>query len=114
MKTDKYEKIVEDAITYIDSNFQSPLILQELSDHIHLSTNYINTIFKKATKKTLYNYVLDKRLTLACEYLENSNFSISEIASMVGYSNNIYFTTAFKKHLKLTPTEYRKNKLHLK
>ena len=41
--------------------------------------------------------------------LENTNYSINQIASVVGYDNPLYFSRLFKKHTGMSPREYKKS-----
>ena len=49
-------------------------------------------------------------MNLAAEMLRDSDLSIAEIGSRAGYDNAGKFTAAFKKVMKLTPSEYRKER----
>lgn len=58
---------------------------------------------------TITDYILNKRLTKAKYLLNNENYTISEIAYMVGFSNPNYFSTVFKAKYDCTPSEFKKN-----
>ena len=53
------------------------------------------------------NYVIDKRLTLACKLLTETGDPVHEISLRVGYDNYSYFTRLFKKTYGVTPAEFR-------
>ncbi len=57
---------------------------------------------------TPMQYVLSLRISNAQSLLENAEYNVSEIASMVGYDNPLYFSRLFKKQVGAAPTEYRK------
>ena len=52
-------------------------------------------------------YLLNKRLTRAKELLKETNASVFEIANSVGYDDQLYFSRIFKKHIGISPTEYK-------
>lgn len=83
------------------------LSVKDISEHAHLSLSYACTLFKNETGKTLNQYITEFRLELATQMLEDSKYSINEIASRVGYRDGNYFSKAFKKGMGLTPSEYR-------
>ncbi|KFF42205.1 hypothetical protein JH25_27980 [Pseudomonas sp. BRG-100] len=58
---------------------------------------------------TFNSILLQIRLNLALGYLEDSTLLLSEIAQLLGYSEQSAFTRAFKRWYKVTPLSYRKN-----
>ena len=52
-------------------------------------------------------YVTNKRLEKAKKLLENTNYTISEIAEQVSYEDTNYFSVVFKRNVGITPREYR-------
>ncbi len=54
------------------------------------------------------DYILNRRLKKAKYLLNNENYTISEIAYMVGFSNPNYFSTVFKAKYDCTPSEFKK------
>ena len=74
----------------------------------HMSDCWFNRPFKKVTKVTPIQYIISLRITSAINLLENTNHNINQIASMVGYDDEYYFSRLFKKNTGLSPTAYRK------
>lgn len=91
----------------IDKNYASIMSLTEITDKLFFSSGYASKLFKKYTNLTINEYLLERRMTEAKKLLKNTKHKSSEIAHMVGYQSNTYFTTAFKKYTGMTPTEYR-------
>lgn len=58
---------------------------------------------------TPMQYIISVRMTNAQQLLGTTEYNITEIASVVGYDNPLYFSRLFKKQTGLSPTEYRKN-----
>lgn len=73
-----------------------------------MSTSWFNKSFKTAVGTTPMNYILSIRIRNAQMLLETTDYNISSIASMVGYENAFYFSRLFRKHIGLSPAEYRK------
>ena len=57
-------------------------------------------------------YILSKRIYNATALLQNDHYNITEIATIVGYDNPLYFSRIFKKVKGLSPKEYRKSIIH--
>lgn len=66
--------------------------------------------FKEYSGMSPINYIIKIRMEKAKELLLSSSLNISEISSIVGYENSLYFSRLFKKSNGISPTEYRKKK----
>ena len=74
--------------------------------------DYFRRRFKRETGKTPTQYLTDMRIVNAKQLLaDNKLFSIESIAHSCGFSDNLYFSTCFKKHVGLSPLAYRKKLL---
>ena len=69
------------------------------------------SIFKQHTGASCMDYLLQLRLEKSCEKLVQTNLSIQEIASQVGFTNLSNFNRQFKQHYHLTPRQYRNQQL---
>ena len=74
--------------------------------------DYFRRCFKDATGKTPTQYLTDIRINRAKQLLtDNKMFSVSSIAESCGFSDSLYFSTCFKKHVGISPLNYRKKRL---
>jgi len=96
-------------IEYVDRNFTNPaLSLKDLSARFHLPDYTISRRFKStADGSNFLDYLAAKRVLLAKEFLESTDFKIEDIAVKVGFENVITFRRIFKKHEGVSPSEYR-------
>ncbi|MNR24769.1 HTH-type transcriptional activator Btr [compost metagenome] len=65
-------------------------------------------MFKKATGETFTNYLIRLRLEKAKVLLAEGKYMIYEISEKVGYKNVAYFSSIFKKHFGMNPSELGK------
>lgn len=93
---------------YVQQHYGEPMTVDAIADEIHLSVNYVRSIFKDGTGQTILEYVTDYRFAKACELLKNPALRIREVANMVGYENISYFGSVFTKRYRMTPNEYRR------
>jgi two-component system, response regulator YesN len=100
-------KTIQIAKTYIRENFYRQLELDDIANQVYLSPAYFGMLFKKETGMTFTNYILEKRMQKAKEYLQDLKYSINEIAGMVGYKDTKYFSRQFKKYVGINPAQYR-------
>jgi two-component system response regulator YesN len=97
------------ACQYIQDHYaDSQLSLLEVCNYTAVSLSYFSQLFKEETGKTFVEYLTEIRMEKAQELLRNSNRLLYDIAELVGFANPAYFTAAFKKHVGLSPRDYRK------
>ena len=101
--------IREDLLTYITDNLQKPLTLEDLAGRVSLSPYYFARRFKKETGCTPHQYVLLSRINAAKHFLKATNLTVKEVAFSCGFSSESGFCIAFKRTMKISPTEYREN-----
>lgn len=97
---------------YIDSNYMENITLDLLADLTHMNKFYLVHSFTKYTGLSPINYLTQKRIQVAMEYLASTDYSVAQIASSVGFSSQSYFSQVFRKALGITPVQFRKQ--HIK
>lgn len=90
---------------YIDKNHCSQIKIKMFSDKYFFSKEYLSKLFKKSYGIGIYEYVLKLRMKKAKELLEDNELQIQEISDRLGYSNNNYFSKAFKNYYGISPSE---------
>lgn len=92
---------------YVQYNYAT-VTLPILSQVFHYSEVYISKMFKKNLKQNFSLVLQNLKMAHAKDYLENTNYKISEIAQLVGYDSVDYLSRIFKKYYGMTPSDYRK------
>lgn len=98
---------IRKAIHYIHNNLGEELTLDMIARHANLSKCYFCTQFKKEMKMNFTDYLTYTRIEKSKYLLCNSDKSILDIAILIGFNSQGYFTTQFKKHTGITPKEFR-------
>lgn len=98
------------ALNYIDNNYQKEIKLDDLSKITNFNPNYFCRIFKKATNSSFTEYLNFVRVYKAEKLIVEGKNTISEIASLVGFSSLSYFNRIFKRYKGCTPSVYKKVK----
>jgi YesN/AraC family two-component response regulator len=96
---------------WIENHFQEDFQLDMLAKEIHLSPNHVSYIFHKETGSSISDYLAARRLQEACSLLRTSSLNIQEVGYRVGFGNFSYFCKFFKKHIGMTPHQFRQNQL---
>jgi AraC-like DNA-binding protein len=107
-KTLETHNILYELLTYIDSHFTEHLSLDVLSKKLHITKFYISRIFSKQLHTTFPHYINHLRLNYAQDLLQNSNFSISQIAYECGFESERTFFRVFHESVHLSPLQYQK------
>ena len=98
--------IIQRAISFIRTNYQTDLTRKDVAYAVFLSPAYFSRFFKEKTNMTFIDYLTMVRMQNA-ELLLSTNMKIAEIAQKVGYQSHNRFVINFKEFSGYTPTEYR-------
>ena len=82
--------------------------LDELAAEAQLSTFHFARMFKQSVGVPPRAYLTQLRIEKACELLEQTDLSVTEIALEVGYSSNQVLARVFTRHMRTTPSDYRR------
>ncbi len=98
-------------LQYIHQNYTHDISLDEIACHVRISKSTALNLFHKYLHITPINYLINYRLNEAALLLSKTEKKITAISNETGFNNVDYFCRLFKKHYRLTPTEYRKKKV---
>lgn len=98
---------MKSVIDYIERNLRRGISLEDVANHVNISTYYLSKIFKKEMGVNFITYVTDRKMDMAKEMLVNTDIPVLNIALDLAYNEANYFSKAFKKKTGLTPSEYR-------
>lgn len=93
---------------YIDSHYCETIKITMFSEKYFFSTEYLTRLFRGKYGFTIYEYVLKLRMERAKELLEDEDNKIIDIAERLGYTDNHYFSKAFRTYYHISPSQYRK------
>lgn len=82
--------------------------VEELARKMSLSPSYFQTLYKSEFGVSCYEDILKAKTELAEYYLKNTALSVSAVAELCGYENDVHFMRQFKKRTGKTPSAARK------
>lgn len=102
------EFYIREAINFVERNFGNPISVEDIAQQCNLNRHYFSRLFKEQVGISPQQFLIQYRMSQACELLKNTTLQLREIAELVGYSNQFNFSIAFKNHFQLSPNQWRK------
>jgi Response regulator containing CheY-like receiver domain and AraC-type DNA-binding domain len=102
-----FEPSILKGIEYIHAHYRNEIALDEICHHLGLNKCYFCSLFKHATQLTFSQFLNRVRVEASKHYLIHSSDSILEIALATGFNNHNYFSSTFKKIVKMSPIDFR-------
>lgn len=99
------DSTVVEMIRFVKDNYQDKISISDLSKKLAYSESMLNRKFKKEVHITFNEYLNRYRINKAIELLKKSDYNITEISYMCGYSSAKYFSRVFKKYLGISPSD---------
>lgn len=106
-KRSKQEQLYNDIVDYIKWNQHVQVKVSELANYFGYNEKYLSHLFTMIAGVSLKQYILQQKMEMAKFILTDTNQSINEIASQLGYTDCHNFMKSFKKIVGLTATEFR-------
>jgi transcriptional regulator GlxA family with amidase domain len=91
-----------------DAHYDKPLDLADLARTAHVSERHFSRSFRQAYGETPYQYLLSRRMERARHLLRTTDMQVAEICLAVGFTSVGSFTTTFRRHVGITPMDYRR------
>lgn len=95
------------SIEYINNHYFEEIDLKVLAEIEHYTPTYYSEWFKQNMNMSLTTYIQNLRLKKAKELLLNTDYTILQIAQIVGYNHNSSLTRLFKTLEKTTPIQFK-------
>jgi YesN/AraC family two-component response regulator len=101
------QNIIDEIILYIRQNYNKDLTNKKIGKKFNLHPNYINKLMVENMGTSLYQYLLQIRISEAINLLQLGEMTVKQVALAVGFTDTGHFTKYFKKKTGKTPSEYR-------
>ncbi len=107
---ERNEHFINSVVYYIIENYaRKDFSLSRISEHFHITSSYLSKLFLKYVGIQISKYIIGLRLRKAAELLENKDHMVKEVASLVGYNDQYFFSKEFKKYYNVSPSVYQNN-----
>ncbi len=95
-------------ILFIEQNYRSDIGIAQIAEKLHVTPNYLSTLFHKRTGTTFMKYLTKLRMLKAKELLADPDIQVQQVAEQVGYYSVRHFTKVFTTFFGHYPSEQRK------
>ena len=102
------EDRISEILDYIVEHYDKSLELSDIAKAFNFNYYYLSYYFNNHCSEGFSEYLNRIRIEKACELLKDNKLYVSEISSMIGYSDHSYFCRVFKKITGYTPSRYRR------
>lgn len=94
---------------YVSCNYQRPISLNEISQHIGMNRSAFCTFFHKHTGQTFVNYLNAYRVNIASNLLKKGQTSVTEACYASGFNDVAYFCRTFRRYKGVAPSAIKKS-----
>jgi len=106
-RIDQKREIIDKLDRYVAENLNKDLSLPRLADMVHLSPHYLSRIYHAVKGYPLTDYITELKLSTAKRLLAAQDMKAQDVGKMIGFEDMSYFGRFFKKHVGITPGEYK-------
>lgn len=111
VKPGKGHILVKNFLKLIEENYQNNLKVNDYADKLAVTSNHLTQMIRQITGKTSIDIIHDKLLAEVKRLLLHTNLTVSEIAELMHFPDQSYFTKFFKKRAGITPVQYRRKSM---
>lgn len=102
------EGLVVKIMEWVNSHVEQDITLKSIAEKFFLTPNYIGKLFFEETGEYFSDYVLRRKMERICEYLEDPQYKVYELADRMGFRNLSNFHAKFRFFYGCSPAQYRK------
>ena len=107
IRNDKGNTYIRNALHYISNNFTQKLSLTAVANQVGLSPNHFSGLFHETVGISFREYLYQFRVEESKRLLLSTDYSLSEIAIAMGFSDQSHYCKVFKKVVGISPRKYR-------
>ncbi|MDR0598467.1 MAG: response regulator [Treponema sp.] len=100
-------RLVNAALAYMEDHYPEAVTLSLVADTIGITAAYLSTLFTHTAGRTFVDCLNRIRIDRACDYFADQRLKNYEVAYRVGFHDEKYFSSVFKKLKGMSPSEYR-------
>ncbi|WP_427157760.1 response regulator transcription factor [Aliinostoc sp. HNIBRCY26] len=99
---------LKEVFDYIEAHYHEGITLSDVAEAVGYSAAYLTNRVAKETGDTVNGWILQRRMAAARPLLKNTDKTIEQVATALGYQNACHFSRQFRQHHGLPPKAWRK------
>ncbi len=103
------DHVIKRIYAYMERNYHKNIKLESIAQLFNYNSAYLGKLFKKEIGESFNNSLDSIRIENAKRRLAETDLKVYQVSEQVGYSNIDYFYTKFKKHVGISPKEFKRN-----
>lgn len=101
-------ELFQDALAIVASDYARDIELDEVAKRVASSRRQLQRVFAEVGNTTFRWHLAKTRMDRAARSLREGRLTVREVAAKVGYRQPAQFAKAFRRHMGMTPKEYRR------
>jgi len=106
----RHTNVIHRSIQYLNTHYREKITLEDVARWVYLSPTYFSRVFKTEMGESFTAYLNRIRVEHSKELLRHRNIRLTDIALLVGFEDQSYFSKVFKKLVGVPPLQYRNSK----
>ena len=101
--------LINNVLEYLNLHFREEINIDTIAEEFNIDKSYLSHLFKDYVGTSVWNYVIFRRISYFNDIV-NKGVNIEQASRLAGFNNYSNFFRLYKKHTRITPTEYKKQK----
>lgn len=99
---------LQEVFRFIEENYARSISLKDVAAAMGYCPSYLTDLVRRCTGQTVNDWIIKRRIVLACNLLKETDQSVNQIALATGYQNEGHFFRQFRQHCGMPPATWRK------
>jgi AraC-like DNA-binding protein len=100
---------LEPVFRFIEENYARSISLKDVALATGYCPSYLTDLVRRCSGHTVNHWIIKRRIALACDLLQDTNNTVTNISEATGYQNEGHFFRQFRQHCGMTPLAWRKS-----
>ncbi|HEY8443702.1 MAG TPA: AraC family transcriptional regulator [Clostridia bacterium] len=109
LKSPENDQLMREITEYIKKEWRNDISIRDIAKHFNYSYDHFRNLFQKNMGISIKDYIMNEKLNYAVELMQNTNYTIAEIAKICHFASPSHFSMFFKQKMNMTPLEYLKS-----
>lgn len=105
------DPLLNEVFSFIETNYHRQITLSDVAVAVGYSSTYLTNLVRRQTGQTVQNWIIERRMAAARSLLLETDETVEEIATKVGYNSVAHFFRQFRQHHRTSPQAWKKEQL---